>query len=212
MKEHPRYPNVFKPIKIGATQLKNRIFVPAHTTNFGENNLPSKRHLGYHKARALGGAGLIIFEAIRVHRSSLGRSQGVNGYEPEVIPKFREIAKEVQGSGCGLFGQIIHLGRHIDGNFARTPAWSASAIPWSATAPTPHPMTKSEIRKVIIAHGQVAENLIESGLDGIEVAMGHGHLLQQFLSPASISEKMIMAVLWRTACASRWKLSMKFDE
>jgi 2,4-dienoyl-CoA reductase-like NADH-dependent reductase (Old Yellow Enzyme family) len=109
----------------------------------------------------------------------------VNGYEPEVIPKFREIAKEVKGSGCGIFGQIIHLGRHIDGNFARTPAWSASAIPWSATAPTPHAMTKFEIRKVVISHGQVAENLISSGLDGIEVAMGHGHLLQQFLSPAS---------------------------
>ncbi len=182
---HPRYPHVFRPIRIGRTEVRNRIFVPAHTTSFGEDNLPSGRHLAYHQARAAGGAGLIIFEGIRVHRSSLGRQQGVNGYAPEAIPKFRDIARAVRDEGGRLFGQIIHLGRHIDGNFTRTPSWSASAIPWSATAPAPHPMTAGEIAMVVAAHADVATNLMEAGLDGIELQMAHGHLLQQFLSPAS---------------------------
>ena len=185
MTQHPKYPHVFEPIRLGATEIRNRIFVPAHTTNFGEDNLPSERHLAYHRARADGGAGLIIFEAIRVHRSSLGRQQGVNGYDRAAIPRFRRIAEAVWGEGGRLFGQIIHLGRHIDGNFARMPAWSASAVPWSATAPAPHPMTLDEIELVVQAHADVAANLIEAGLDGIELQMGHGHLLQQFLSPAS---------------------------
>jgi 2,4-dienoyl-CoA reductase-like NADH-dependent reductase (Old Yellow Enzyme family) len=90
----------------------------------------------------------------------------------------------VQAEGALLFGQVIHLGRHIDGNYARTPAWSASAIPWSATAAPPHPMTEDEIAAVISAHADVARNLVEAGLDGIELTMAHGHLLQQFLSPA----------------------------
>lgn len=185
MRRHPRYPHVFEPIRIGSTDIRNRIFVPAHTTNYGENNLPSDRHLAYHKARAAGGAGLIIFEGIRVHRSSLGRQQGVNGYERDCIPRFRRIAEAVQGEGGRLFGQIIHLGRHIDGNYARMPSWSASPIPWSATAMPPHPMTLDEIAMVVDAHADVAENLIEAGLDGIELQMAHGHLIQQFLSPAS---------------------------
>lgn len=185
MERHRRYPNVFQPIRVGATEIRNRILVPAHTTNYGENNLPSERHLAYHKARAAGGAGLIIFEGIRVHRSSLGRQQGVNGYERDCIPRFRRIAEAVQGEGGRLFGQIIHLGRHIDGNYARMPSWSASPIPWSATAPPPHPMTLDEIGMVVEAHADVAENLIEAGLDGIELQMAHGHLIQQFLSPAS---------------------------
>jgi len=136
-------------------------------------------------ARAAGGAGLIIFEGIRVHRSSLGRQQGVNGYEREAIHRFREVTRAVQGEGGRLFGQIIHLGRHIDGNFTRTPSWSASAIPWTATAPAPHPMTVDEIAMVVGAHAEVAVNLLEAGLDGIELQMAHGHLLQQFLSPVS---------------------------
>ena len=144
-----RYPHVFRPLTLGPVAVRNRIFVPAHTTNYGEDNLPSERHLAYHRARAAGGAGLIIFEGIRVHRSSLGRRQGVNGYEPAAIPAFARIARAVQAEGAKLFGQIIHLGRHIDGNFTRTPAWSSSAVPWAATAPPPHPMTE-EIGR---AHG-----------------------------------------------------------
>lgn len=185
MDPHPRYPHVFSPLKIGTTQVRNRIFVPAHTTNYGENNLPSDRHLAYHRARAAGGAGLNIFEGIRVHRSSLGRQQGLNGFDPACIPPFARIANAVRQEGGRLFGQIIHLGRHIDGNFARTAAWSASDIPWAATAPPPHPMTAEEIALVVQAHADVAANLIEAGLDGIELTMSHGHLLQQFMSPAS---------------------------
>ena len=179
------YPHVFRPITIGTTTLRNRIFMPAHTTNYGENNLPSDRHLAYHRARAAGGAALNIFEGIRVHRSSLGRQQGVNGYEAACIPRFARIADAVHAEGGRLFGQIIHLGRHIDGNYARTPSWSASAVPWSAAAPPPHPMTDEEIALVIQAHADVAANLIEAGLDGIELTVSHGHLLQQFMSPAS---------------------------
>ena len=179
-----RYPNVFRPLELGPVTVRNRIFVPAHTTNYGEDNLPSERHLAYHQARARGGAGLIIFEAIRVHRSSLGRRQGVNGYEPAAIPAFARIARAVQSEGAKLFGQVIHLGRHIDGNFTRTPSWSSSPTPWSGTAPPPHPMTEAEIAEVVHAHGQVARNLVDAGLDGVEVTLGHGHLLQQFLSPA----------------------------
>ncbi|KMK64907.1 FAD-dependent oxidoreductase [Puniceibacterium sp. IMCC21224] len=185
MAPHPRYPHVFTPLTIGTTQVRNRIFMPAHTTNYGENNLPSERHLAYHRARAAGGVGLSIFEGIRVHRSSLGRQQGLNGFDPACIPRFARIADAVRSEGGRLFGQIIHLGRHIDGNFARTPAWSASDIPWAATAPPPHPMTEEEIALVVQGHADVAANLIDAGLDGIELTMSHGHLLQQFLSPAS---------------------------
>jgi 2,4-dienoyl-CoA reductase-like NADH-dependent reductase (Old Yellow Enzyme family)/thioredoxin reductase len=182
---NPRFPNVFKPLQLGSVTLRNRMFVPAHTTNFGVDNLPSQRHVDYHRARAKGGAAMIIFEGIRVHKSTLGRSQGVNGYDPACIPKFAQVADAVRAEGAHLLGQVIHLGRHVDGNFARTSAWGASAIPWTATAPPPHPMTIADIQEVVQAHADVATNLVKAGLTGIEVQMAHGHLLQQFMSPAS---------------------------
>ena len=97
---------------------------------------------------------MIVFEGIRVHQSSLGCRQGVNGYEPACIPRFASIARSVQAEGAKLFGQIIHLGRHIDGNYPRMAAWSSSAVPWSVLAPPPHPMTLGEIAEVDAAHAQ----------------------------------------------------------
>jgi 2,4-dienoyl-CoA reductase-like NADH-dependent reductase (Old Yellow Enzyme family)/NADPH-dependent 2,4-dienoyl-CoA reductase/sulfur reductase-like enzyme len=180
-----RYPHVFSPVAVGRLQLRNRILVPAHTTNYGDDNLPSERHLAYHRARAAGGAALIIFETIRVHTSTLGRQQGVNGFDRRCIEPFARIVRAVHGEGARMFGQVVHMGRQVDGNYSRAAPWGASPVPWASTAPVPHEMTAADIEEVVAAHAQAAANLVEAGMDGVEVHLGHGHLLQQFMSPAS---------------------------
>jgi 2,4-dienoyl-CoA reductase-like NADH-dependent reductase (Old Yellow Enzyme family) len=121
-----RFPHVFSPVRIGTVELKNRIFVPAHTTNYGVEHLPSEQHVHYHAEKARGGVGLIIFEAIRVHPSSIGRAQGVIGYDPRCVPAFRRVAEAVHAHDTKLFGQIVHVGRHAEGYFGRTATWGAS--------------------------------------------------------------------------------------
>lgn len=179
------FPHVFAPLRIGTVELRNRVFVPAHTTNYGVDHVPSDRHLAYHEARARGGAGLIIFESIRVHRTSLGKPQGIAGYDPRVIQPFRRIAEAVHRHGTALFGQLIHLGRQTDGDALRVPAWGPSPIPWDVTAPVPHALDDADIAALITGFVASADNILAAGLDGLEVHLGHGHLLQQFLSPVS---------------------------
>lgn len=178
-----RYAHALSPVRVGGLELRNRIFVPAHTTNYGQEHLPSERHLEYHRARARGGVGLIIFESIRVQKNTLGRPQGVAGYDPRSIEPFARIARAVQSEGARFFGQVIHLGRQIEGEFERTVSWGPSAVRWSATAQMPHAMTRAEMDIVRDGHVQTSRNLVAAGLDGIEVQLGHGHLLQQFMSP-----------------------------
>ena len=49
------FPHIETPITLNQVRLKNRIVVPAHTTNFGERHLPSARHAEYHgSGRAAG--------------------------------------------------------------------------------------------------------------------------------------------------------------
>ncbi len=175
----------FEPITINQLKLRNRIFMPAHTTNFGVDHLPSARHAAYHRERAAGGVAMIIFEAIRVMENTLGRPQGVCGYSPESIPAFRAVADAVHEGGAALIAQICHMGRQIDGEYERTVSWGASPIRWSMGAYPPRQMTRRDMQKVIDAHLRTAENMLEAGADGIELHWGHGHLLQQFLSPLS---------------------------
>jgi 2,4-dienoyl-CoA reductase-like NADH-dependent reductase (Old Yellow Enzyme family) len=180
-----KYRHTFTPITIGNVTLKNRIIMPAHTTNYGAGHLPTDRHLEYHRARARGGVAAIIFESIRVQKNSLGRPQGVAGYERASVPIFARIVEAVHREGAKIFGQVIHLGRQVEGDFERTVSWGPSPVRWSPTAQVPHAMTRREMEIVIQSHIVTARNVLEAGFDGFEIHLGHGHMLQQFLSPVS---------------------------
>ena len=125
----PSFSKVLEPLTINGLQIRNRIVLPAMTTNYGLNHVPSLQHAAYHQARAAGGVGLIIFESIRVHLNSLGRPQAVNGYDPQCVEPFREIVRRVHQEGAKIFGQVIHLGRQIDGDFEGTISWGRHRSP-----------------------------------------------------------------------------------
>ncbi|HSG78684.1 MAG TPA: NADH-dependent flavin oxidoreductase, partial [Acidimicrobiia bacterium] len=179
------YPNVFRPITIGGVTVRNRLVMPAHTTNYGVDHLPSDRHVAYHEARARGGTGLIIFESIRVHPSTLGKPQGIAGFDPACIEPFRRVADAVHRHGAKLFGQIISLGRQVDGDAVRVVPWGPARERWSLRARPSHIMDEEDRSAMIEGHVVSSLNVLEAGLDGLEIHLGHGHLLQQFLSPAS---------------------------
>jgi len=180
-----RYEHVFRPFKIGPVGVKNRIFIPAHTTNFAEQFLPTDVHVNYHRERAKGGAGLIIIECLRVHRTSLGRSGGLSGNDRAAIPGLRKITDVIHAENIPTFVQITHAGRHGENFIERLPAWGPSSIPWASSGEIPHAMTRGEIREVIDCYREAVEVALASGFDGMEIHFGHGHLLHQFLSPLS---------------------------
>ena len=180
-----RFQHVFAPLELNRLKARNRIFVPAHTTNLGVDHMPTERHVAYHRARARGGAAMVTFEAIRVMENSLGRPQGVAGYMPECVPAYRRVADAVHEEGALFFAQICHLGRQIEGEFERTCSWGASPIRWSLGAYPPREMSKRDMAAVVDGHLRTVDNMLRAGIDGIELHWGHGHMLQQFLSPLS---------------------------
>ena len=176
---------IMTPIEIGRVQIKNRVFLPGHTTNFGLNNLPTQRNANYLAARAHGGVGLIITEAIRVHPTSAGRSSTLGSSDDRCIPSFKMLTEAVHDGGAKIFAQIMHAGRQANGDSTRTAAWSASTIPWTRGGQIPHQMSQSDINLMVKAFGESARRMQDADFDGLEVHLGHGHLLQQFLSPVS---------------------------
>ena len=180
-----RYPKVFEPVDVGSLHLRNRIFIPGHTTNLAEDFLPSDRHVAYFTERARGGVGMIIVGAIRVHSTSVGRAGGLTAIDERVIPGFSKIVTAVHDQGAAVLAQITHSGRHSDNVFLREVAWGPSAVPWTTMGHVPHEMTVGEIAEVVGAFVRAAEFMREAEFDGLEVHLGHGHLLHQFLSPAS---------------------------
>ncbi|RIV37624.1 oxidoreductase [Micromonospora radicis] len=175
--------SLLTPVSLGPVRLRNRVFVPGHTTNFGYRNQPTARLAAYHAERARGGVGMIITEAIRVHPTSAGRSISLGSFSDAVIPAYRAVTDAVHEHGARIFAQIMHAGRQANGDATRTAAWSSSPVPWAGGAHVPHAMGRQDIAVVVEAFAAAARRMRSAGFDGLEVHAGHGHLLQQFLSP-----------------------------
>ena len=176
---------ILEPITIGGVALKNRVFLPGHTTNFGLNNLPTNRSNQYLAARARGGVGLIISEAIRVHPTSAGRHLTLGAFDESCIPSYEKLTEAVHDNGAVIFAQIMHAGRQANGDATHSAAWGASTIPWMRGGQTPHMMSEADIALMVDVFANAASMMKRANFDGLEVHLGHGHLIQQFLSPAS---------------------------
>lgn len=176
---------LWQPFQLGPVRLRNRVFVSAHTTNFGRGNAPTGRHVAYHRQRAAGGVALIITEGVRVHPVSATRDTALGAFTDAAIPAYAAMVEAVREEGAAMFAQLLHLGRQAAGDFSRTAAWAPSARPWATGAHVPHAMGRADIHTVVDAFGSAARRMAEAGFDGLEIHLGHGHLLQQFLSPAT---------------------------
>ncbi|MFS8204238.1 FAD-dependent oxidoreductase [Streptomyces sp. CWNU-52B] len=174
---------LLSPVSLGPVRLRNRVFVPGHTTNFGHANHPTERHAAYHGERARGGVGLIITEGIRVHPTSAGRHISLGSFDDDSVPAYSAVARAVQAHGTRLFAQLLHTGRQANGDATRTAAWSPGTTPWAAGTHIPHAMGRADIAVVVRAFGAAARRMRQAAYDGVEIHLGHGHLIEQFLSP-----------------------------
>ena len=107
-----RFPRLFSPFAIGNVSFKNRIFSTGHDTSL-TNGIPNDALTAYHRARAKGGAALIVIEVAGVHKSALYHSSTIRADTDECIPGYRDIAKACHEYDCRVFGQLFHAGREV---------------------------------------------------------------------------------------------------
>ena len=83
---HPRYPNVFRPIKLGPVELKNRFYSSPQSMPHNTAGKPTDDFIAYNAARAEGGCGLIM---VSMACSTRGRSVQPSPHPPEFVPAWR---------------------------------------------------------------------------------------------------------------------------
>jgi len=181
---NPAFPHLFEPLRIGSVELRNRIVSTGHDTGLTDHGAVDDRLVAYHRARARGGAGLIIVQVASVHLTAFYTAHILQGHHDGCIPGYRRLAETVHGEGAAIFGQLFHPGREIlssDDGSAKA-AWSSSATPNERFHVMPRAMTKAMIDEVVQGYADTGARLIEAGLDGVEVVASHGYLPAQFLA------------------------------
>jgi 2,4-dienoyl-CoA reductase-like NADH-dependent reductase (Old Yellow Enzyme family) len=177
---------LWRPIRVGPVELRNRLVFSAHSTNFaGEEGLVEDRYIGYMRARARGGCGLLTTSATPVHPTGY-RTGEFRGFDDAIVPGWERLATAVHEEGGKLFTQLYHCGQQTPGtlqidNF-HAPI-GASALPSPIFGRTSAAATEAEIEEFVDAWASTAERAHRAGLDGVELAGAHGYLIAEFLSP-----------------------------
>ncbi len=179
------FPHLFSPLEIRGKRLKNRIMSSGHDTSMLTDNLVNEPLVAYHRARARGGAGLIVMQVAGVHDSARYTSHVLMATDDACIPGYRRVAEACHAEGCVVLSQIFHPGREImesaDGLLAV--AYSASASPNERFRVMPRELDQPLIDEIVAGYAAAARRLHQAGLDGVEVVASHGYLPAQFLNP-----------------------------
>ena len=179
------FERLFSPLQLRDLSLRNRIFSTGHMTNLVRDGSPSEDLVAYHRARAEGGAGLIIMESARVHGSSLSDQPAINAGSDACIPGFAAVAEAVKGAGAALFGQLSHAGRvtYALKRGRRLVTYAPSSSPDDRFHSVPRAMPTAMVEELVAAFGAAAGRYRAAGLDGVEILASHGLLPAQFLNP-----------------------------
>ena len=178
-----QFPTLFSPVKIAGAILKNRIVFGAHTPNLSHEGIPGKRHFGYYRERARGGAGMIVVEPMPAHRTGVLTRGNFLHETDELIPHFRKITDECHKHGTVMCHQIYHVGGHGDQDNSWEPYWSPSGVPSYHDPWGSHAMTGPEIDELVAAFIDCARRDREAGFDGVDLFAGYNCLIDQFWSP-----------------------------
>jgi len=170
--------HVLTPIKIGPVEVPNRVVRTGHGTGLGGGTL-NDRLIDYHVARARGGVGLTVIEVISAQPTVYPLLQAG---APGMAEGYRKLMEQVRPFGMRVFQQIGHLGHE---NFSPdgSPPLSSSDTVGAMLGTQSQAMSHEQIGDAIASFVKVAEACVEGGLDGVELHMAHGYLVQQFLSP-----------------------------
>lgn len=179
------FPLLFSPLRVGPVELPNRIVSTGHDTVMAHDGLVSDQLIAYQRARAEGGAGLIVIQVAGVHASAKYTYHVLMADTDECIPGYSRLVEAIHEHRTVAFGQLLHPGREImqsqEGSLPVS--LSASAIPNERFRVMPRAMPESLIAEVIAGFGSAASRLERAGIDGVEVVASHGYLPAQFLNP-----------------------------
>lgn len=179
------FPHLFSPFTLKSTEIRNRIFSTGHDTYLPEGGLPSDSLIAYQRARARGGAGLIIIQVVGVHETSRYTEALLMGTSDDCIKPFSRLVDAIHEEGTKVFIQLFHPGRELLGrpNGVVQPAFAPSHSPSERFKVIPREMSQSMIGEIVDGFAQAARRMAEAGADGVEIVASHGYLPAQFMNP-----------------------------
>ena len=180
---------VFAPGRLGRLALGNRVIKAATYEGMSPGGIPSDALLGFHRDLAAGGVAMTTVAYCAVSPAGRTFADQMTMRE-EIVPALRRLTDAVHAEGAAASIQLGHCGffsksRERGGRGPRGPSFTLNTYGLSAGMPFARAMTEDDIDRVIEDFGEAAARAVRAGFDAVELHLGHGYLLSQFISPAT---------------------------
>ena len=173
-------PDPFAPAKLGPLTLRNRILKAATFEGMTPEHVVSDRLIEFHRKVAAGGVGLTTIAYCAVSPDGCGAPNEMI-LTDAAIPGLRRLADAVHAEGAAVSAQIGHAGAVAAGTgqkgLSPSPIFSPLALRRTRA------VTEAEIARITADFVRAARVAADGGLDAVELHLGHGYLLSEFLSP-----------------------------
>lgn len=185
----PAGARIFTPGRLGDLVLRNRVIKAATYEGMCADRGPSRALVRHHAELAAGGVGMttVAYGAV----SADGRTFADQMYlREEIVPALRALTDAVHAEGAAVSIQLGHCGGFTKNKELSTPrplGPSAGWNPYGATVGLARiaAMTEADLERTAEEFGSAAALARRAGFDAVELHLGHGYLLSQFLSPGT---------------------------
>jgi 2,4-dienoyl-CoA reductase-like NADH-dependent reductase (Old Yellow Enzyme family) len=188
--------SLFSPLRLRDVTLRNRIAVSPMCEYSSADGFANDWHLVHLGSRAVGGAALVLTEAIAVTADGRISPEDLGIWQDAHVEELARIARFCVGQGAVWGTQLAHAGRKAStfrpwdpGRGAIAPdagGWTPvapGAEPFDPTYPVPQPLDEDGIGAIVRAFADGARRTLEAGGSVIEIHGAHGYLVHEFLSP-----------------------------
>jgi 2,4-dienoyl-CoA reductase-like NADH-dependent reductase (Old Yellow Enzyme family) len=179
---------VFSQGRLGPLTLRNRIVKTATYEGMSRGGVPSDALVEHHRALAAGGVGMttVAYCAVSPDGRTFAEQMTMT---PANAARLRVLTAAVHGEGARVSLQIGHCGFFTKNCEATRrpggPSFTINTYGLMSGMPFARAMSEADIAGVIDDFGTAAARAADAGFDAVEVHLGHGYLLSQFLSPAT---------------------------
>jgi 2,4-dienoyl-CoA reductase-like NADH-dependent reductase (Old Yellow Enzyme family) len=180
--------DVFAAARLGPIALRNRTVKSATYEAMSRNGLMTDELIEWHRAFARGGIGMTtlaycsVAERGRTFRDQIWLS-------PEAIPGLRRFTDAIHAEGAAASIQMGHAGFLSPPRVTRqrplAPSRKFSPYAQAFSAG----MNRSDLDELRMQYAAATRVCVDAGFDAVEVHVGHGYLLSQFLSPYNNKRK-----------------------
>jgi 2,4-dienoyl-CoA reductase-like NADH-dependent reductase (Old Yellow Enzyme family) len=183
----------FTPFELGSLQLKNRIIKTGTYEGMVVDGLPAETLVRHHAELARGGVAMTTVAYCAV--SDTGRTfKNQMVMKDETVKPLRALTKAVHDEGAKVMLQIGHCGgfsknEELGLKGPEGPSFGFNAYGALKGMMVTRKMSKEDIQRVTDDFRRAAVKAFEAGFDAIEVHIGHGYLLSQFVSPVRNKRK-----------------------